>query len=111
MHYYIDNNVVGFGEINFEESTQDKLIWKTGIVINFNKLTANGPWIWLGSNSKNDFTVLKNEGIFNVLEDFCWSGEYEETLEDLVKCLQFWEFEKLDPLSLNTEKIKVDMEE
>lgn len=112
MHYYTrtDRDFIEFGEINFEESTQNEIIMKTGINIFFMDDGEN-PWVQLNSNCKNDFTVLKNEGLFNVLEDFCWSGSYEETLEDLIKCLKFWEFEELDPETLNTEKVNVNVEE
>jgi len=92
-----------FGELDFNTSTQKYHWYYKMCGIEFSKEESNNIHF-------SNLDTLKDPCIFDVIEDFLYSKIYKETPEDLVKCLEFWGYEKLDPTDLNTETDKLDME-
>jgi len=103
MHYHKFINRVDFGEVNFNKSTKDRVLWKKVCSIYFPEFGNLNNTIYF-----NSLNVLKDPDIFTVLETFLWSEEYKETVEELIDCLDGFGFE---PLDLNTLKDDVKMEE
>jgi len=100
-HIYVDHiDRIDFGEVDFDKSTRELVVFKEVCSINFYSYLDKTVY-FSSSNS------LKNEAIFTVLETFLWSGEYEETAIDFVMCLQDL---GVGPLDLNTLKSVKDME-
>lgn len=91
MHYVKYFNRVDFGEVDFDESIKERILFKKVCSIIFGGYLGNGIYF-------NSLESLKDPEIFTVLETFLWSEEYLETVEDLIECLESFGF---DPLDLN----------
>ena len=99
--------IVTFGELDYNGSTRKHLVWKKSCLFVFKILEVKviPQDMRLSSMTSNVLDVLKDVDIYNVIEDFVWSGEYKETPEELIECLNTWGYEKIDMSSLKTDEV------